>query len=275
MQSFVINLDRSTDRLQFFIKQATAANLPFERISAIDGRKLSPAQLAQAVASDFEFQPINSGEIGLFLSHKLAWQRLVDSGQPHAAVFEDDVVLSPTIRDTFDAIDAQRPQFDLIKIETTLRRVVCARDNRELSKNDSLQTLLTWHGGTAGYVISAKCAKRLLQLKSKLSDQIDQVMFNPMSRISSQLRILQLNPAACIQADILHRGTSETFGTTLDRNITGGTLFRHGPLVDIRRTLKKQLESGRRYILASKPNNIQSVIPFVVTEVSTDNRRAA
>lgn len=266
MKSYLINLDRSTDRLEFFTRQAELLGIPFERISAVEGRRLSPDELSSAVSASFEFQPINAGEIGLFMSHKLAWQKLLASGEPHAAVFEDDAVMATTMKPVMDAIDHEVSDFDVIKLETTLRKVVCRKEHRTLSSGNVLQRLLSWHGGTAGYVISAPCAQRLLRLKEKLADPIDQVMFNPMSAISSHLHILQLIPAACIQKDILDKSDSAAFGTTIDRNLTGGKLFRHGPLVDIRRMLKKQIERQRRNWLAMSQQNCQAVIPFTNDE---------
>jgi glycosyl transferase family 25 len=272
MKSYLINLDRSTERLEFFTRQAELLGIPIERISAVEGRRLSPEDLASAVSATFEFQPINAGEIGLFMSHKLAWQKLLASGEPHAAVFEDDAVMAPTMKSVMKAIDLEVADFDVIKLETTLRQVVCRKEHQSLSCGSVLQRLLSWHGGTAGYVISAPCARRLLSLKEKLADPIDQVMFNPMSVVSSQLRILQLNPAACIQKDILDKSDSAVFGTTIDRNLTSGKLFRHGPLIDIRRMIKKQIERQRRRWLTLNQQNCQSVIPFTSGE---SRKRAA
>ncbi len=262
MDVYLINLDRSPERLQFFQQQADALGVEFKRLSAVDGRKLSKETLAAEISPEFEFQPVNAGETGLFMSHKAAWQLLRASGKPHAAVFEDDVQMSLSMRQVLDAIDGLQQDFDIIKLETTLRRVVCSRTACVLRSGDTLQPLLSWHGGTAGYVISAAGAGKLLQWKQRVADPVDQVMFNPMSRFSSRLKILQLNPAACIQKDILDAAHSTAFGTTIDRHVTGGKLFRHGPLIDMRRMLKKQFERQRRHWLALQKTNVQAVIPF-------------
>lgn len=272
MKAYLINLDRSPDRLSFFQSQADRLGMPFERISAVDGKKLTPGQLASAVSQTFEFQPINAGEIGLFMSHKRVWERLLASGAPHAAVFEDDAQLSASVVSALAAIDREAPSFDVIKLETTLRQTVCRRDSQELSSGHSLQKLLSWHGGTAGYVISADCARRMLTLKMLLSDPIDQVMFNPISKISSQLDLRQLNPAVCIQQDILQASDAAKFGTTIDRNLTRHGLFRHGPVIDARRMFKKMQERLRRKRMAADPANSLSVIPFAD---STASSRAA
>jgi len=266
MKSYLINLDRSPDRLQFFAQQANSLGIEFERISAVDGRKMTAAELAEVVSPVFEFQPLNAGEIGVFMSHREAWKRLVSSGAPQAAVFEDDVLLVNSVRQILSAIDTQYIEFDIIKLETTLRPVVCAKSEMRLQSGNVLQRLLTWHGGAAGYVISARCALTLLNLSDRLADPVDQVMFNPMSSICSQLRILQLNPAGCVQKDILSELDSAAFGTTIDRNVTRGRLFRHGLFVDVRRMLKKQFERQRRKWLAMKKENCQVTIPFEKTE---------
>jgi glycosyl transferase family 25 len=267
MKTYLINLDRSADRLKFFTRQAEELQIEFERIPAVDGRCLSQSERESVLSPRFEFQPINAGEIGLFMSHKRAWQNLLDSGEPHATVFEDDVVMSSSMKTVMRSIDREIQEFDVIKLETTFRKVVCRRDGQSLTSGNNLLRLLSWHGGTAGYVISASCARRLLLLKQKLSDPIDQVMFNPMSQISAQLQLLQLSPAVCVQKDILEKADSAVFGTTIDRHVTGGRLFRHGPLIDFRRMVRKQMERQRRLWLTLNRDNCQTVIPFENREI--------
>ena len=262
MHSFLINLDRSPDRLAFFTSQAKASGIEFERIRAIDGRELTQEELDAVNSNEYEFQPTNTGYAALFMSHRLIWQHVVDRELPHAAVFEDDAVFSHNIHETFRSIDEERIRFDVIKLETTSRKIVCSRDAIVMRSGDSLQKLLSWHGGTAGYVISAEGARKLLALKQLHSDVIDQVMFNPLSSVSSKLNILQINPAACIQKDILDKASSDAFGTTIDREESKTRLFRYGLVADVRRLVKRQIEAARRRKLARRPENIQMQIPF-------------
>ena len=262
MNVYVINLDRSPERLQFIEQQAADLGIAFERVSAVDGRQMSVEQIRERVSETYEFQPLNAGEVGVFMSHRLAWTRLLQSGHPHAAVFEDDVLFSSSLKDVLARIETIPNDFDIIKMETTLRTIVCNRAVRPLGQTHHLQQLLSWHGGAAGYVISAMCAKRLLDLTTKLADPVDQILFNPMSTICSKLNILQLAPATCIQKDILDEAIGPAFGTTIDRHVSKGRLFRHGPLIDLRRMLKKQVERQRRKWLALKSINVQLIVPF-------------
>ncbi len=263
MLSYLINLDRSPERLAWFSEQAARAGLAFERIAGVDGRTLSADQLRAAAAKQYEFQPINAGEMGLFMGHRQAWQQFLDSDAAHAAVFEDDAVLSTHIAAVLDAIDQLAPAVDVIKLETTRRRVVLRQPTATLGGTHQLRPLCSWHGGTAGYVVSRAGAQQLLQVTWPLADPVDQVLFNPMSRVSASLRLLQVCPGVCIQKNILEKGLNDgVFGTTIGRNTSGGRVWRHGPLIDLKRAWLKQRERSRRSRLARQPGHEQQVVAF-------------
>lgn len=266
MKTYLINLDRSPDRLAFFRNQAEEIGLSFERMAAIDGKLLPDTTWKSFVAKKFEFQPINVFEAAVFLSHKSIWERIVRHRIPMATVFEDDVVLSATTPHTLNAIEQGNLSFDLIKIETTLRPVILSKQQINLSSGDSLRSLKSWHGGTAGYVISLEGAQKLSQATNLIADQVDQVLFNPLSSISKTLRILQCFPGVCVQKDLQNRNTVATFDSTIERKRSRGKLFRHGPLVDLQRLLKKFKQKRIAQRLAQLPENEQIVVPMSVTD---------
>ena len=263
MKCFLINLDRSPERLGFFDAQASKYGMPYERIPGVDGRQLSDIECDRMRSDHFDFQPINPGEIGLFLSHRSIWTRLIDQDLPYAAVFEDDAVVSPDIESVLMAIDAARPAVDIIKLETTGRKVVTESASQPLGKTHRLHKLLSWHGGTAGYVVTHAGARKLLEATWPLADPIDQVMFHPLSRVRPQLRVMQLEPAVCIQKNILEKsGVDPVFNTTIDRHASRGPMFRHGLWVDLRRAWKKHLERRLRRRLAGQPGHRYQVVPL-------------
>ena len=264
MKSYLINLDRSPERLAHFTEQARRAGLDFDRISAVDGRTLDETQRSDVVSRHFEFQPLNPGEIGIFLSQRSSWQRLLDSGEPMAAVFEDDVVLAARAGDLLQRIEAGGWRGDIIKLETTCRQVVLGDACCRLTDQHLLSPLCSWHGGAAGYVITRAAARRLLQATWPLADPVDQVLFNPMSRISASLRLLQLTPGLCIQKTILERGheAGGVFGTTIDRHASRGSLLRHGLWIDLRRAWLRQRERMRRRRLAREPGHRMETVAF-------------
>lgn len=262
MRAFVINLDRSPDRLASFADQANRFGIDFERIEAFDGKKLTAEQLMEFRSRQAQFQPIDDGNIGLMLSHQKAWKSLLAGGDQCAAIFEDDVVMSSTIARALESIDRTNGDFDIIKLETTLRKVVCSGETSTLSPQHRMQPLLTWHGGTAGYVISRKCAARLLIDRDKITDIIDLTLFHPRSRITRKFNIQQLIPAVCVQSQFLAEQRGPEFESTLGKPSVDSHLLRYGIWVDAKRFVRRQHESIRRRWLARQTSNEELVVPL-------------
>ena len=76
---FVINLDRSKDRLDSMKTQLDNLNLAFERIAAIDGRCADEDSLNKHYSQELNrkkyFTPLTKGEIGCYLSHLSACKK--------------------------------------------------------------------------------------------------------------------------------------------------------------------------------------------------------
>jgi len=255
MLALLINLDRSPERLAHFAAQAQRCGLAFERLPAVDGRALGAAEQQAAVAARFEFQPLNAGEIGLFMSHRRAWQRIVDSQQAYGAVFEDDAALALALPQALAALERLAPAGDVFKLETTGRAVVLDAAAQALGDcGCSLQRLRSWHGGTAAYVVSRAGAQRLLAATAPLADPVDQVMFNPLSHVCAALAVWQVVPALAMQMNRLERvGEGSAFATTIGRQQSGGRLLRHGLWIDLRRAWLRWRERRRRLRLARTP----------------------
>jgi Glycosyltransferase family 25 (LPS biosynthesis protein) len=94
MKVFVINLDRRQDRLAEISAELSRLGLEFERISAVDAKHVSVKNLVEwwkaRVYNNFENPPV--GQIGVFHSHRIAWQKMVDQNIPQALIFEDDAL---------------------------------------------------------------------------------------------------------------------------------------------------------------------------------------
>ena len=83
-----INLDRNPERWDEIARQFGAFPAPLHRISAIEGSRLDVAEVMRLTgAADSP-----RGTLGCFLSHRAAWQALLDQGLEHALVIEDDVI---------------------------------------------------------------------------------------------------------------------------------------------------------------------------------------
>jgi glycosyl transferase, family 25 len=96
LKTYVINLKRRNDRLQFVKEQLDQLGIVFERVNAVDGNDLSADQRElydqKKFALECKRQLVN-GEIGCALSHRAVWQQMVADKIPYALILEDDVRL--------------------------------------------------------------------------------------------------------------------------------------------------------------------------------------
>jgi GR25 family glycosyltransferase involved in LPS biosynthesis len=93
MRTYLINLKDNPERLENMRKQLEALPLlDVCRIDAVNGRKDKIDQSQLTTATRLMGSP---GTIGCFLSHRKAWQQMVDENVETAIVMEDDCELSP------------------------------------------------------------------------------------------------------------------------------------------------------------------------------------
>jgi len=99
-KAFILHLGRAAQRRPQ-VEQLRAA-LPFasEIIDAVDGAALTQAEV-DAVYVRVLHRPrfsfaLNRAEIGVFLSHRAAWRRIVEQNLDYAVIFEDDAAIDAT-----------------------------------------------------------------------------------------------------------------------------------------------------------------------------------
>lgn len=107
MKSYVINLDRSTDRLATF-QQRNAHLRDIVRFSAIDGRLLDRNSLIKdgVITRDCSYGP---GTLGCAPSHIDLWKKAVAQNQA-VTVFEDDTIASFKLHDEFTRLISTVPK---------------------------------------------------------------------------------------------------------------------------------------------------------------------
>lgn len=108
---YLINLERNTDRLNFFIEQYLQSDLKnkqFNRINAVDGKKIdiqdyvSPRaykEIKEIEKTGYRTKhyQLTRGAIGCYLSHISAYTAIANGDKPYGLVFEDDVRIKPNI----------------------------------------------------------------------------------------------------------------------------------------------------------------------------------
>ena len=91
---YVINLDRSTERLELISSQLSNQKINVKRIPAIDGIELNIDKEADDSMCKSEMgRSIQPGEVGCFLSHIKALEAFISSKSDFAVILEDDAII--------------------------------------------------------------------------------------------------------------------------------------------------------------------------------------
>jgi glycosyl transferase family 25 len=117
---FLINLDEREDKFQSVKGRLDALGVDFERISAVRGSELTEDVIKSVYDASKNskryLKTLSVGEIGCYMSHRMAWQKIVDEQLDLAVVLEDDAL----ILDGFNAFltsVTQLVNWDYIKLQ--------------------------------------------------------------------------------------------------------------------------------------------------------------
>lgn len=159
---FLVNLDRNPERLAFMDEQLQRLGIGYERISAVDGRKLSRREKRSQVNYLRSFFAVDrmllDGEIGCALSHLKIYRRMWDDDLECAVVLEDDVKLE----DDFGEVLKEARQFvDINKPQVVLFSSFADGENSRLRKGIVKSPKTFWC--TDAYLITLPAAKIILR----------------------------------------------------------------------------------------------------------------
>nr|WP_174856723.1 glycosyltransferase family 25 protein [Xanthomonas vasicola] len=237
IKSYLINMQRSSDRLQAMSARFDMLGLPFERIAAVDGATLTAEQIADFIrerplegsGDAFSTGPRTwtASNIGCFLSHQAAWRIAADSADAYTAIFEDDMHLSdalPTLlRSTHwlpggNSIVRLEPSYNRIKLDAKVADV--AGRQLRLVRPSTYQHC--WPVCAGALIISRDAARLLLAAQARWHTMADIFLFGwNESPVAHQLSTYQLSPAACIQDKFFHTAAEDiVFTSTIDAPLT-------------------------------------------------------
>ncbi|MGO4450726.1 glycosyltransferase family 25 protein [Phyllobacterium sp. TAF24] len=202
MKCYLINMDRSTERLARMEKLFTELGIAFERVAAVDGRLITDAEMAELVWQRPDEPAMTRSEVGCYLSHRKCFELIAEGETDYAAIFEDDATLSPAIADWLQNSAWLPTDADIIKLETTGCKVLTDKPIHRSSDGRVVARLLSTHNCTAGYIISKRCATRLWHETAYVTTGIDELLFNPDYGLFAELIVYQISPALCKQAMI-------------------------------------------------------------------------
>lgn len=210
IEAFIIHLTRATARRPQVDRIQAACPVPASIIDAVDGRALSNVDIDAVYSREplhaprYPFQ-LGVGEIGCFLSHRKAWQAILDRGLDAGLIIEDDVEIdAPVFAQAFELAREHAGELGYIQFQTRPVRgqsaVVARKGGFSIVMPDVGQLR------TSAQIVSAGHAERLLELTARFDRPVDS--FLQMSWVTS-------NPLYCAVPPGISDRTSQTGGSTI------------------------------------------------------------
>lgn len=195
MKVLLINLDQSKDRLAQQQAQFKDLGLEFERLPAISINDFSEEEYKRMAFGGQ--RPLKQSELACFLSHKKAWEYVVEHNEP-CVVLEDDAILVKDFKNIL--MDLKNiEKVDYVTFEVHGRKKTLSKDHRYLllQAQYKLFELHIDRSGAAGYWLTPKGAKILLNFMQEraigLADEFIHSCY--------ELKAFQIEPAALLQSD--------------------------------------------------------------------------
>lgn len=165
---YVINLDRSPERLAQMAADLAAAGLDFRRVRAV--APAAPPREYDAASNRRRYlAPLLPGEIGCVLSHRAVWRLVAGDGAHRAAVvLEDDAKLEGSVDELCRAMGglANSGSAELIKLYSLRPRKRPAGDTR--FRRPLLPALTT-----TAQALNREAARRLLRFTDSFHEPAD------------------------------------------------------------------------------------------------------
>jgi len=208
IKAFIIHLARAKDRKPQVEKLVRALPVKAEVIDAIDSRTLSDAEISRVYrrklhAPRYPFA-LSKNEIACFLSHRKAWQAIVDQKLDAGFVIEDDIELTSVFSAAFRAVSNHFEPGSFIRFTFRDDR----EHGREVFRNENIRIIIPnpIGLGMVAQLVSYDAAKKLLAVTEQFDRPVDTTV---------QMRwITHLQPLAVIPGGVKEI-SAELGGTTI------------------------------------------------------------
>lgn len=207
IKAFIIHLARASDRRPQVAKLVQELPVKTEVIDAVDSRTLPEADIKRAYkrklhAPRYPFE-LSKNEIACFLSHRKAWQAIVDQGLDAGFVIEDDIELTDVFNAAFQAVTNHFEPGSFVRFTFRDRE-----QGREVFRNDQLRIIIPnpIGLGMVAQLVSFDAAKKLLAATEQFDRPVDTTV---------QMRwVTGLQPLAVIPGGVKEI-SAELGGTTI------------------------------------------------------------
>ena len=178
---FVINLATSADRRKACAEQLTRLGLTPTFFPAVDGRKLSDAEISAIVDEPGRLRrapkALSKGEVGCYLSHLGVLEKIVAENIPQALVMEDDLLAGDELPGVLSAIaDLTLPPYEMIKLGISEPQTKAFTPIMPLAADTSLVRHHNVVNSNLAYVITQAGASRFLSYGRPIRYPVDVAM---------------------------------------------------------------------------------------------------
>ncbi|WP_281825021.1 glycosyltransferase family 25 protein [Sphingobium sp. BS19] len=231
---YLINLDRSVDRLHFVAQRLETLGLSFSRIAAVDGARLTDEERISFISQ----RPRDGrrgwrqGQIGCFLSHFHAWRQIAAASDTYGLVLEDDIHLSDVTPAVLNDISWIPADADIVRLESTGQWLSLGKPVATAACRP-IRALRSAAWGAGAYLMSREAATSLLCSDPALQTPADDFLFNRNgSSIAQSMTTYQIVPAIAVQDKFsAEEATAEGFGSnietdTINARLRGFSAFR-------------------------------------------------
>ncbi len=178
MKTYLINMDKSTDRLKIMQERLSEIGIDFERISAVDGSILSLEELKVVHSPNRKYpNALTLGEVGCFLSHKKCWKKFLDSKESWALVLEDDSVFHQDAPLYLKSSDWIPEECELIQFSFTPDPTYSDKTITLENGNKLVRVKYSSPCGTYAYMISRHGAEEAMKCAEMVEGPIDNFLF--------------------------------------------------------------------------------------------------
>ncbi len=209
-KAFILHLERATSRAATVQSLRASMAIESEVLAAVDGARLTPQEVGDVYARR-RFRPIypfslTRTEVGVFLSHRAAWRRILDDALDFAFIFEDDAEIDPSaFAALLEFVTLERSAWDYVLLPAQPIRggtTVASRGDLSLLRPDAppLRAI--------AQIVSLAAAKRLLDRTLPFDRPIDTLM--QMTWVTGQ-------PVLVASPSPIRDVSRETGGSTVQR----------------------------------------------------------
>ncbi len=196
---WVINMDKNPERLEKIKKNFDKLKLKFNRFKAINGKELNKNQIDNITTLLCQNLLCNHGMIGCAQSHKELWKQLInDENTDYYLILEDDSILTNESINIIKKIEPKMLEYsiDLLNLGCIHSGCVIFKTEFKIDNYEFGKPILPL--GMIGYIITKKCALKLLNYFDKINYHIDyEILFKHLSNninyYSSNIPIINTN----------------------------------------------------------------------------------